>query len=120
MVVNSASVRKEEPAYDLPIALGVMILAGFLPIVPSKIQLLSANLHNIPVFYFGCSFVPTHFSLETMMTDKIIACLERNFQRWRESPFIKGRGYSDLLWFMQSEVRPLEKKLVKDGETGPT
>lgn len=33
VVVNlaPASIRKEGPAYDLPIALGVMILAGFLP-----------------------------------------------------------------------------------------
>src|SRR5512133_2050240 len=33
IVVNlaPASVRKEGPAYDLPIALGVIILAGFLP-----------------------------------------------------------------------------------------
>jgi magnesium chelatase family protein len=33
IVVNlsPASIRKEGPAYDLPIALGVMILAGFLP-----------------------------------------------------------------------------------------
>jgi magnesium chelatase family protein len=33
IVVNlaPAAVRKEGPAYDLPIALGVMILAGFLP-----------------------------------------------------------------------------------------
>ncbi len=33
VVVNlaPASVRKEGPAYDLPIALGVIILAGFLP-----------------------------------------------------------------------------------------
>jgi magnesium chelatase family protein len=33
VVVNlaPAAVRKEEPAYDLPIALGVMVLAGFLP-----------------------------------------------------------------------------------------
>jgi len=46
MVVNPApgSVCKEGPAYDLPNALGVMILAGSLPIVRSKIQLLSANL----------------------------------------------------------------------------
>ncbi len=33
VVVNlaPAAVRKEGPAYDLPIALGVMVLAGFLP-----------------------------------------------------------------------------------------
>ena len=33
VVVNlaPASVRKEGPAYDLPIALGVMVLTGFLP-----------------------------------------------------------------------------------------
>ena len=33
VVVNlsPASVRKEGPAYDLPIALGVMVLSGYLP-----------------------------------------------------------------------------------------
>src|SRR5512138_448633 len=33
IVINlaPAAVRKEGPAYDLPIALGVMVLAGFLP-----------------------------------------------------------------------------------------
>lgn len=49
------------------------------------------------------------------MAGKIIACLERNFQRGREGAFIKGRDYYDLLWFMQNGVRPLEEKLAKDG-----
>jgi predicted nucleotidyltransferase component of viral defense system len=73
-------------------------------------------IQNTPVFYHGRSFVPAHFSLETMMAGKMIACLERNFQRGREGAFIKGRDYYDLLWFMQKGVQPLVEKLVRDAE----
>jgi predicted nucleotidyltransferase component of viral defense system len=79
-----------------------------------------AILQNTPVFYLGRSFVPSHFSLETMMAGKMIACLERNFQRGREGAFIKGRDYYDLLWFMQKGIRPLEEKLSRDGEKSYT
>lgn len=80
----------------------------------------TAILRNTPVFYLGRSFVPSHFSLETMMAGKMIACLERNFQRGREGAFIKGRDYYDLLWFMQNGVQPLEEKLAKDGKKSYT
>ena len=80
----------------------------------------TAILRSTPVFYLGRSFVPSHFSLETMMAGKMIACLERNFQRGREGAFIKGRDYYDLLWFMQNGVQPLEEKLAKDGEKSYT
>ena len=74
-----------------------------------------AVLQHTPVFYLGRSFVPSHFSLETMMAGKMIACLDRSFQRGREGAFIKGRDYYDLLWFMQKGIQPLEEKLAKDG-----
>jgi predicted nucleotidyltransferase component of viral defense system len=74
-----------------------------------------AVIQNTPVFYYGRSFVPAHFSLETMMAGKMIACLERNFQRGKGGAFVKGRDYYDLLWFMQRGVRPLEEKLARDG-----
>jgi predicted nucleotidyltransferase component of viral defense system len=73
-------------------------------------------IQNTPVFYHGRSFVPAHFSLETMMAGKMIACLERNFQRGREGAFIKGRDFYDLLWFMQKKVHPLDEKLARDAE----
>lgn len=76
----------------------------------------TAILRNTPVFYLGRSFVPSHFSLETMMAGKMIACLERNFQRGRDGAFIKGRDYYDLLWFMQKGIQPLDEKLAKDGD----
>lgn len=79
-----------------------------------------AVIRNTPVFYLGRSLVPAHFSLETMMAGKIIACLERNFQRGRDGAFIKGRDYYDLLWFMQNGVKPLEEKLAKDGQKSYT
>jgi len=73
-------------------------------------------IQNTPVFYHGRSFVPAHFSLETMMAGKMIACLERNFQRGREGAFIKGRDFYDLLWFMQKGIQPLEEKLARDAK----
>ena len=72
-------------------------------------------IRKTPILVYGRSFVTTHFSLETMMAGKILACLERNFQRGRDGAAIKGRDYYDLLWFMQKQVQPLEEKLAKDG-----
>ena len=76
----------------------------------------AAVLQTTPVFFLGRSFVPSHFSLETMMAGKMIACLERSFQRGRQGAFIKGRDFYDLLWFMQKGIQPLAEKLAKDGK----
>lgn len=76
----------------------------------------TAVIQKTPVFHHGRSFVPSHFSLETMMAGKMIACIERNFQRGRDGAFVKGRDFYDLLWFMQKGVRPLDEKLRMDGK----
>lgn len=75
-----------------------------------------AVTQKTPVFAYGRSFVPLHFSLETMMAGKILACLEREFQRGREGTAVKGRDFYDLLWLMQKDVQPLEEKLATDGK----
>jgi len=75
-----------------------------------------AVIKHTPVFHQGHSFVPAHFSLETMMAGKMLACLERSFQRGKEGALIKGRDFYDLLWFMQKQVHPLEEKLARDGK----
>lgn len=72
-------------------------------------------IRKTPVLVYGRSFVTAHFSLETMMAGKMLACLERNFQRGRDGAAIKGRDFYDLLWFMQKQIHPLEEKLAKDG-----
>jgi len=76
-------------------------------------------VHRTPVLLFGRSFVAAHFSLETMMAGKMLACLERNFQKG-EGAMIKGRDFYDLLWFMQQKIQPLEEKLAKDGRQSYT
>lgn len=70
-------------------------------------------LQKTPILLYGRSFVVSHFSLETMMAGKMIACLERDFRKG-EATF-KGRDYYDLLWFMQKRIQPLEEKLASDG-----
>jgi predicted nucleotidyltransferase component of viral defense system len=72
-------------------------------------------IRKTPVLAYGRSFVTAHFSLETMMAGKMLACLERNFHRGRNGAAIKGRDFYDLLWFMQKQIHPLEEKLAKDG-----
>ena len=76
-------------------------------------------VRQTPVLLFGRSFVAAHFTLETMMAGKMLACLERNFQKG-EGVAIKGRDFYDLLWFMQQKIRPLEEKLAKDGRQSYT
>lgn len=79
-----------------------------------------AVIKQTPVIYLGRSFVPSHFSLETMMAGKILACLERSFQVGETSIAIKGRDFYDLLWFMQQGIQPLETKLGSDGKESYT
>jgi hypothetical protein len=74
----------------------------------------TAIVRQTPVLLFGRSFVAAHFTLETMMSGKMLACLERNFQKVG-GVAIKGRDFYDLLWFMQQKIKPLEVKLAKDG-----
>ena len=54
------------------------------------------------------------------MAGKMLACLERSFQRGKEGALIKGRDFYDLLWFMQKQVQPLEEKLARDGKQAYT
>jgi predicted nucleotidyltransferase component of viral defense system len=85
-----------------------------LKIEVSQHQQVSVILRT-PILIYGRSFVPAHFSLETMMAGKILACLERNFLKGNGGAAIKGRDFYDLLWFMQKKVRPYEEKLIRDG-----
>ena len=75
-----------------------------------------AVIRNTPVIFYGRSFVPAHFSVETMMAGKMLACLERSFQVGDTETMIKGRDFYDLLWFMQQDIQPLEDKLEQDGD----
>lgn len=73
-------------------------------------------IQKTPVLVHGRSFVAAHFSLETLMAGKILACLERNFQKGSSGAEVKGRDFYDLLWFMQQKIQPLEEKLARDGK----
>jgi predicted nucleotidyltransferase component of viral defense system len=74
-----------------------------------------AIIRHTPVLVYGRSLVAAHFSLETMIAGKMLACLERNFERGHSGIQIKGRDFYDLLWLMQQRIQPLEEKLAHDG-----
>lgn len=75
-----------------------------------------AVIHRTPVLTFGRSLVARHFSIETMMAGKMLACLERSFLQGKSGVSIKGRDFYDLLWFMQQRIWPIEEKLAKEGK----
>jgi predicted nucleotidyltransferase component of viral defense system len=62
------------------------------------------------------SMLIKHYDLTTLMAGKITACLTRVFRKGRMGIEIKGRDFYDLVWFMQQEIVPNEKKL-KDVNT---
>ena len=76
-------------------------------------------IQKTPIMLYGRSLVAAHFTLETMMAGKMLACLERNFQKG-EGATIKGRDFYDLIWFMQRKIQPLEEKLATDGRRSYT
>lgn len=69
---------------------------------------------------YGKVFNVRHFSLSTLFAGKILACLERVFQKGSEEIYIKGRDYYDLIWFMEQKIVPKEEKLLKDGKDSYT
>jgi len=73
-----------------------------------------------PLLFYGKSFVVRHFDLPSMFSGKIIACLERDFQKGSEDVFVKGRDFYDLVWFMQKKIVPNKEKLLKDGAASYT
>ncbi|MBC8331106.1 MAG: nucleotidyl transferase AbiEii/AbiGii toxin family protein [Anaerolineae bacterium] len=77
-------------------------------------------VRRTPVLVYGRSLVATHFSLETMMAGKMLACLERSFESGKSGATVKGRDFYDLLWFMQKRIHPLEEKLARDGQEAYT
>jgi predicted nucleotidyltransferase component of viral defense system len=114
--VGEWGVRRTTLKFPILYALGLTSHANeslYLKVEVSQHKQISI-LHKTPVLLFGRSFVAAHFSLETMMAGKMLACLERNFQKG-EGAAVKGRDFYDLLWFMQQMILPLEEKLAEDG-----
>ena len=75
-----------------------------------------AIIQQTPVILYGQSFVPGHFSIETLMAGKLLACLERNFSVGSTGADFKARDYYDVLWLMQKQIMPLSEKLSSDGK----
>ena len=76
----------------------------------------TAVIQKTPVVYYGKSFIPNHFSIETMFSGKILACLERNFQVGESGVDFKARDFYDLIWLMQQKLQPDSQKLENDGK----
>jgi hypothetical protein len=71
-----------------------------------------AVIQHTPVLVYGRSLVAAHFSIETMMAGKMLACLEGS----QRGSSIQGRDFYDLLWLMLQHIQPLEEKLAQDGD----
>lgn len=56
------------------------------------------------------SFVIRHYDLPTLMAGKMIACLERVWEK--RGIKVKGRDYFDLIWYMQQGIVPNVARLA--------
>lgn len=70
-----------------------------------RTELFDQTLSNIPM-------VITSYPLQTLMTGKILACINRVYLKGKTGITIKGRDYYDLLWYMQKQIIPNEQKLL--------
>lgn len=57
------------------------------------------------------SFVIRHYDLPTLMAGKILACLERVWEK--KGIKVKGRDYYDLIWYMQKGILPNANRLAQ-------
>ena len=63
-----------------------------------------------PVSEDRFSFVIRHYDLPTLMAGKMIACLERVWEK--RGIKVKGRDYYDLIWYLQKGVIPNTERLA--------
>lgn len=56
------------------------------------------------------SFVLRHYDLPTLMAGKMLACLERVWEK--RGVKVKGRDYYDLIWYMQKGIVPNATRLA--------
>ncbi len=65
---------------------------------------------NIPLFKFNKSILIKTFDLPTLMSTKIMAVLERKWEKKVKSGKIlakvKGRDYFDLMWYLEKNINP--------------
>lgn len=58
------------------------------------------------------SFVITRYDLPTLMAGKMVACLERIWERGKSGVTVKGRDYYDLIWYLHKGVLPNRERLA--------
>jgi len=76
----------------------------------------TAIILKTPIMRDGRTMVIAHFDKPSLMAGKMLACLERQWHTDETSSQVKGRDFYDLLWYIQTGVKPNELKLAKDGK----
>lgn len=66
-----------------------------------------------PIVIDSMSMIIKHYTIETLMAGKMLACVERIFQKGESGIEIKGRDFYDLVWYMQKGIQPNRKRLLK-------
>lgn len=67
-------------------------------------------IETIPLFKFNKTLVVKTFDLSTLMSTKIMAILQRKWEKTSKSgevlAKVKGRDYFDLMWYLEKGVKP--------------
>lgn len=80
-----------------------------------KVEITTNKIYEskpFPLTLSNISMVLKAYDLETMMSGKILACLERTFKKGESGVYLKGRDYYDLLWYMNKGIIPNQEVLT--------
>ncbi len=75
-----------------------------------------ASIAYTPLFLGGFSFVPAHFTIETIMAGYLLECLETPVFEETSAESEAVWLLWDLLWMMKKGIQPDEQKLVSEGK----
>lgn len=79
------------------------------------------QINTLPVFKYNRSILIKTFDLETMLATKIGAVLNRKWEKTGKGgellAKVKGRDYFDLMWYLQKNIKPNLKCLMKKEST---
>lgn len=114
----------QSPIQRFTIRLPILYHLGLSPLSKEKLHLkIEISDHQqlsttkkTPVSLHNQSFVALHHDLSTLMSGKIIACLERTYKKGKTKVHVKGRDYYDLIWLMQKNIKPNLEKLKTDSK----
>lgn len=79
----------------------------YVKIEPTQTNFKNSDVELTPISQHGFNFIARNYSLQYLMTGKMLAILSRQWFRGEDNQInIKGRDFYDLFWYLQKGISP--------------